>query len=88
MKLIVVTLPDVDERPVTSALVEAQFGVTRIASTGSFWRAGTSTLLIGVPDERLEDAIQIIQGNCTPPIEPGLKRVSLFVLNVERFEQL
>lgn len=87
MKMIIMTLPDVDERQVTSALVDAQFRVTRIASTGSFWRAGTSTLLIGVPDEQLEDAIQIIQNNCTPPIEPGLKRASLFVLNVAQFEQ-
>ena len=88
MKLIVVTIPDIEKNPVMSALVAENYQVTRIASTGSFWRSGTSTLLIGVEDEQQEDLIRIIQKNITPPIEPGLRRVSLFVLNVEHFKQL
>ena len=88
MKMILVTLPDTDERAVTEALVSANHRVTRIASTGSFWRSGTSTLFLGVEDDQVEETIQIIQNNCTPPIEPGLTRASLFVLNVEHFKQL
>jgi uncharacterized protein YaaQ len=88
MKMIVATLPDIDQDQVNQALVEAGFRVTRIASTGSILRSGTSTLFIGVEDDQLEDAIQLIISNTTPGIEPGMNRGSLFVLNVEDFRRL
>jgi uncharacterized protein YaaQ len=88
MKLIIVTLPDVDQTVVTRALVAEDLRVTRLASTGTLLRSGTSTLLIGVTDDFLEQAIQIIQANITPALDPGLKKVSLFVLNVEKFRQI
>lgn len=88
MKMIIATLPDIDQDQVNQALVDAEFRVTQIASTGGFLRSGTSTLLIGVEDEQLEEAIQIITSNTTPGIEPGTKRGTLFVLNIEHFRQL
>ena len=88
MKLIIATIQDIDVESVSNALIEANFRVTRIASTGTFLRRGSSTLLIGVEEEELDKAIQLIRNNCTPPIEPGLRRGTLFVLDVERFEQL
>jgi uncharacterized protein YaaQ len=88
MKMIIVTLPDADQAAVTNALVAEDLRVTRISSTGTFLRSGTSTLLIGVEDDFLENAIQIIQTNITPALEPGLIKVSLFVLNVEHFKQI
>ena len=59
MKLIVVTMPDIEEDSVMSALVAENFRVTRIASTGSFWRSGTSTLLIGVEDGGDDDGGEV-----------------------------
>ena len=88
MKMIVVTLPDADEPAVTRALVDDAFRITQIASTGTFLRSGSSTFFLGVRDERVEQAIQIIKSNVTPSIEPGLRRVMLFVINVEHFEQV
>jgi uncharacterized protein YaaQ len=88
MKMIVVTLPDADEPSVTRALLDEEFRITQIASTGTFLRSGTSTFFLGVRDERVEQAIQIIKNNITPSIEPGLRRVMLFVLNVEQFDQV
>ena len=88
MKMIIVTVPDVDEKAVTTALIAENYRVTRIASTGSFWRSGTSTLFFGVEDEKVEEAIQLVQTNVTPAIEPGQPRGSLFVINVEHFEQI
>ncbi|MBN2147941.1 MAG: cyclic-di-AMP receptor, partial [Anaerolineales bacterium] len=57
-------------------------------STGGFFRRGSTTLMIGVDDDRLSDAIERIKATCSPPIEPGIKRATLFVLNVAHFEQL
>ncbi|OGO37978.1 MAG: hypothetical protein A2W35_00580 [Chloroflexi bacterium RBG_16_57_11] len=88
MKLILTIISDNDNDPVTQALIVSGFRVTRIASTGGFLRRGSSTLMIGVTDEKLDDAIQVIHKSVSPPQEPGMKRATLFVLNVEHFTQI
>ncbi len=87
MKMIVAILQDEDAETVIQALMTFELCVTEIASTGGFLRQGSSTLMIGVEDESVDNAIKIININCTPSVEPMLKRATLFVLNVEHFEQ-
>jgi uncharacterized protein YaaQ len=87
MKMIVAILQDEDAEAVAQALSTSELSVNRIASTGGFLRQGSSTLMIGVEDQHVDEAIQIINNNCTPSVEPMLKRATLFVLNVEHFEQ-
>ncbi len=87
MKMIVAILQDEDAETVTQALMNSELSVTEIASTGGFLRQGSSTLMIGVNSESVDDAIQIINNNCTPSVEPMQRRATLFVLNVEHFEQ-
>jgi len=88
MKLIITIISDYDNEPVSQALILANFRVTRIASTGGFLRRGSSTLMIGVPDEKVDEAIQVIQQNLSPTADPNSKRATLFVLNVEQFTQI
>jgi uncharacterized protein YaaQ len=88
MKMIVAILTDADKEAVSKQLIKLGYRVTTIASTGGLLSSGTSTLMIGVQDGEVEGAIQLIKDNCAPASEPGLKRGSLFVLNVARFEQL
>jgi uncharacterized protein YaaQ len=88
MKLIISVLRDVDNEPVSQALVDQGFRVTRIASTGGFLRRGSSTLMIGVEDDKVDRAIELIKNSLTSPVEPGVNRVNLFVLNVENFHQV
>lgn len=88
MKLIVAILRDSDTEPVSQALISKGFRVTRIASTGGFLRRGSTTLMIGTADEKVEEAIDVIRESAAPPMEPGLKRATLFVLPVENFTQL
>ena len=87
MKMIVAILKDEDAETVVQALMTSELYVTEIASTGGFLRQGSSTLMISVDDESVDNAIQIININCSPSVEPMLKRATLFVLNVEHFEQ-
>ena len=87
-RLIIAILRNADGGDALQALVDAEFRVTRIASTGGFLHRGNSTLLIGVDKEQVETAIQIIHDHCAPAIDPGLKRATLFVLKVDRFEQI
>jgi len=44
-------------------------------------------LLIGVEDERLERALQILRENCVIDKEGKEKKAIVFVLNVEEFIQ-
>ncbi len=88
MKLIITILRDSDNEPVSQALISAGFRVTRIASTGGFLRRGSSTLMIGVNEEKLDEAIEVIRKSAAPPVEAGMKRATLFVLNVEHFTQV
>jgi len=64
MKMIVAIVQDEDSNRLVSALMNDGFGVTKLATTGGFLRAGNTTLLIGVDDERLNDALHIIEKLC------------------------
>jgi uncharacterized protein YaaQ len=87
MKLILAIIRDVDADPVTQALTAAHFRVTRTASTGGLLRRGVTTLFIGVEDEQVEAAFQTLRSACTPAAE-GEKRATVFVVPVEKFEQV
>jgi uncharacterized protein YaaQ len=85
---IIVILRDEDSEPVSSSLIEAGFRATRIASTGGFLRRGSTTMMIGVDDEQVEQAIQVIREHVTAVSVPGMRRATLFVVKVERFVQV
>jgi uncharacterized protein YaaQ len=88
MKMIVAILKDEDAEAVSQALIGMGLCVTRIASTGGFLRQGTSTIMVGVENEKVDEAIKVIQENCAPTVEPILRRATVFVFNVEHFEQI
>lgn len=88
MKMIICILSDSDKDEVSTALNQSDFQATVLPSSGAYFRRGNSTLLIGVEDDKLDAAIQVIKDNVGEPDEPGLKRATLFVLNVNRFEQV
>lgn len=87
MKLIVIVVNNTESESLLKALLEENFRVTRIASTGGFMRRGNSTLLMGVKADRVEIAVQLVRDQNPPSIDPGLKKVTVFVLNVNKFEQ-
>jgi len=87
MKMILAILRDVDSDHVTQALTAGKFRVTRIASTGGLLRRGVTTLLVGVDDERVDAAIQVLKETCSPAPQ-GEKRATIFVVPVEKFEQV
>lgn len=87
-RLIVAILRDGHNEDMLKALLEDNFRVTQIASTGGFLRRGTSTFLIGVEKDRVETAIMLIREHSAPAIDPGLKRATVFVLKVDQFEQI
>ncbi len=86
MKLIIAILKDDDVENAVQALTSESFRVTRVASTGGFFRKGSTTLLIGVDDDHVDAAIALLRANTTAGSDQ--KRATVFVVPVSRFEQI
>jgi len=94
MKLIIAITRDDCAADVTAALNEQKISVTRISSTGGFWRRGNVTLLIGVDEGDVERALQIIDKNAGPSVQTTPEqaqspypphRATVFLVNVDSF---
>lgn len=64
MKLIIAIVQDEDASRLIGQLMNDGFGVTKLATTGGFLRAGNTTLLVGVEDDRFQNAMDIIEKVC------------------------
>ncbi|NLX82593.1 MAG: hypothetical protein GXZ04_02060 [Clostridiales bacterium] len=64
MKLIIAIVQDEDAAHLVSELMEDGFGVTKLATTGGFLRAGNTTLLVGVEDGRYDACMATIEKVC------------------------
>lgn len=88
MKLIIAIIRDGDNDRVSNKLTEEGLRVTCIASTGGFLRSGRSTLLIGVDESRVEEALSILRSETTPAKTSNESKAVVFVLNVQEFFQI
>jgi uncharacterized protein YaaQ len=86
MKMIIIIIKDNDADTLTQALTAGSFRVTRIASTGGFMRSGVVTMLLGVEDTQVDAAIEVVRNAL--PSKDDVKRVTLFVVPVQHFEQV
>ena len=64
MKLIIAIIQDEDSVRLISNLMNEGFSVTKLATTGGFLRAGNTTLLLGVEDDRFSSALGVIEKVC------------------------
>ena len=53
-----------DAGRVVTALREGDMRVTQLQSSGGFLRARNATLLVGVEDDQVAEAIRLIEENC------------------------
>ena len=61
---IIAIVQDEDASKLLSVLMQQGFGVTKLATTGGFLKAGNTTLLLGVDDNRIDEAVRIIESVC------------------------
>lgn len=85
MKMIVCILQDSDKDSVLSALTSASFQTTLLPSSGGFLRRGNATLMIGVEDDKVEPALQVVRDTIGSQEQTGVKRATVFVMNVDQF---
>jgi uncharacterized protein YaaQ len=81
VKLVVAVVQDDDADTLVEALLRKEFRATKLPSSGGFLKASNATVMLGVEDDQVDDALKVIEDNCTsrtqvvnpmPPImEPG-----------------
>ena len=64
MKLVMAIVHDEDAFHVVDLLVEKGFRVTKLASTGGFLRAGFTTIISGVDEDRVPELLGLIEKKC------------------------
>jgi uncharacterized protein YaaQ len=81
VKLVIAVVQGEDASQTVQALSNAGISVTKMASSGGFLQQGNATLLIGVDEDKVEAAMELIRENCRersqymtpmpPMVEPG-----------------
>lgn len=64
MKLIIAIVQDKDSHLLSDEFAQANVRATRLSTTGGFLRAGNTTFLVGIEDERVEEVLTVIRENC------------------------
>jgi uncharacterized protein YaaQ len=88
MKMVIAIVKDTDAEKVSQALLTAGFRVTQLATTGGFLRGGATTLMTGIENEEVEQALRVIREQFTPSQENDDKQATLYVLNVKDFKRV
>lgn len=83
MKLLIVILRGHDRDALVRRMVDAGFRVTELSSVGGFFSRKSATLLIGLPQERVEQALAIVRACCPTPPDADEHSATIFVLNAE-----
>lgn len=64
MKLVIAIVQDDNANDLVNELTENGYGVTKLATTGGFLKAGNTTLMIGVEKEKVDSVLSIIENIC------------------------
>ena len=64
MKLLIAIVQDKDAHLLGDEFAQANIRATRLSTTGGFLRAGNTTFIIGIEEERVEEALGISKENC------------------------
>ena len=86
--MIIAIMEDQFTEATSRSLVEANFRITRLASTGGFFREGATTLMIGVEDHQLDIALELIREQIPFSDNPDKINTTIYVLNVKDFRRV
>jgi uncharacterized protein YaaQ len=64
MKLIMAIVSSDDSREVLDRLTKAGFRATVISTTGGFLREGNTTIFLGIDDNKITQAIEVVRQTC------------------------
>jgi uncharacterized protein YaaQ len=90
MKMILAIMPTNLSEQASKALLDSQYRVTKLASTAGFLTGGTTTLMIGLDDDKVESGLALIREQipAAEEIDSAHARVTIYVLNVNDFDRV
>jgi uncharacterized protein YaaQ len=74
MKLVFPIVGDSEADKVAGKLIEAGFRLTRLVSSGGFLRRGNMILLLGMPAEKVDEALGVMRAALAFVTDPGSRR--------------
>lgn len=85
MKFIYAIVHAEDGEGIIEALIKADYPITRMASTGGFFRYGNITLLIPAKEKQIEQVFDLLktQSSHTPPNQYA---ITAFVVNMSIYQ--
>jgi uncharacterized protein YaaQ len=86
MKMIIAIVKDSETEQISQSLLSANFRVTKLATTGGFLREGATTLMIGVEDDKVDDALSLIRNQIDQ--DPENPQATIYVLNIKNFSRV
>ena len=93
MKLILAIVQDKDSNLLSSQFIDANIQATKLSTTGGFLKAGNTTFIIGIADDRVDEVLKIINLDATSdssmayPVEVQVGGATVFVLPIEAFHR-
>jgi len=90
MKMILAIMPTGLNEQISKALLDSQYRVTKFASTAGFLAGGTTTLMVGLSADKVEDGLALIREQIpiSEEIDSSHIRVTIYVLNVIDFDRI
>ena len=90
MKMILAIMPTSISEQASKVLLDSAFRVTKFASTAGFFAGGTTTLMVGVDDDKVEAGLVLIRDQipASKETDPAHARVTIYVLNVKDFDRV
>lgn len=90
MKMILAIMPTSLSEVVSVELLDAEYRVTKFASTSGFLSGGTTTLMVVADHDKVENALVLIR-NLVPtsdPTDSAHARVTIYVMPAKDFERV
>ena len=90
MKMILAIMPTNLSEQVSKILLDSHYRVTKFASTAGFFDGGTTTLMVGLEDDKVESGLALIREQIPASEEKDSDhyRVTIYVLNVKDFDRV
>ncbi|MGX7350657.1 hypothetical protein RU97_GL001643 [Enterococcus canis] len=64
MKIILAIVQDKDSNRLANEFIDANIRATKLSSTVGFLKSGNSTFIVGIDDDRVEEALELIKETC------------------------
>jgi uncharacterized protein YaaQ len=90
MKLAIAIIQDEYINKVMKALMAEKIRATKLSSTGGFLKSGSTTLLIGIEEDEINNLIEIIKSQCkTKKIKDGESEITIgganiFIMDIDK----